>query len=261
MCLILFAIESHPRFPLIVAANRDERYARPTRSLHWWADAPQVIAGRDLEAGGTWLGATRDGRFSAITNVREGAARKQWQRSRGELTRDFLLRDTPPAAYAAEAHARGDQYAGFNLLVGDCHGFHYCSNRGQPPRRLAPGIYGLSNDSLDSAWPKVTTGKQELAALLQATPSEEQLLQLLADTRQPDDAELPDTGIGAVLERILASRFIATETYGTRASTVLRVDHSGCADIVEQNFTSGGSPAECIRYDWRLERTLKGTLS
>ncbi|MDB6062423.1 MAG: hypothetical protein JWM78_2526 [Verrucomicrobiaceae bacterium] len=274
MCLILFAIDSHPALPLVVAANRDERYARPTQPLQWWADAPQLLAGKDLEAGGTWLGITRNGRFAAITNVREGVRREQWQRSRGELTRDFLLGDMTAADFADYAYAQSEHFAGFNLLLGDLTpgaslaadlapqargGVYYCSNRSQPPRRLPAGVYGLSNDSLDSAWPKVVSGKFALKQLLNAgTPSTDDLLQILTDTHQPADSELPDTGVGLLLERLLASAFIATDEYGTRASTALLVARDGRVDIAEQNFRSGGVAAELFRYHWQLESLTDG---
>ncbi len=250
MCLIVFAIDSHPLYSLVLAANRDEFYARPTQSLHVWADAPHIVAGRDLEAGGTWLGVTRDGRFAAITNVREGVQRTATQRSRGALTRDFLLGTQSAADYAAQVFAEGEHYAGFNLLLGDGETIYYCSNRGEAPRALPRGVYGLSNDSLDTPWPKVVGSKAEMYALLEREPSPAALLQLLADTRRPDDAELPDTGVGLDLERKYATRFIASDIYGTRASTVLRIDRSGHIDIAEQNFSSHGVPqGALIRHE------------
>lgn len=242
MCLIVFAIDSHPRFRFVLAANRDEFYARPTQPLHAWPDAPQVLAGRDLEAGGTWLGVTRSGRFAAITNVREGARRTLTQRSRGELTRDFLLGTQAAARYAQSAYDDGAHYAGFNLLLGDGTEIYYCSNRGDAPRALGPGVYGVSNDSLDTPWPKVVSGKAELRALLEREPSSATLLRILADTHRPADAELPDTGVGLDLERQFSTRFIASDLYGTRASTALLIDSDGSIEISEQNFGSNGVP-------------------
>jgi uncharacterized protein with NRDE domain len=249
MCLIVFAIDSHPRYPFVLAANRDEFYARPTQSLHAWADAPQLLAGRDLEAGGTWLGITHNRRFAAITNVREGAQRGAMQRSRGELTRDFLLGAQSAADYAQQIHGVGEQYAGFNLLLGDGDSIYCCSNRGDAPRALGRGIYGLSNDSLDTPWPKVVGGKTALREVLMREPSSAALLHILADTRKPPDSELPDTGVGLDLERRFSTRFIASAEYGTRASTALLIDRDGNIDISEQNFGSNGVPiGELIRY-------------
>lgn len=249
MCLIVFAIDSHPRFPFVLAANRDEVYARPTQPLHVWPDAPQVFAGRDLEASGTWLGITRNRRFAAITNVREGVQRTSKQRSRGELTRDFLLGAQSAAQYAQRAYEDGAHYAGFNLLLGDGSAFYYCSNRGDAPRALDRGIYGVSNDSLDTPWPKVVSGKAALHTLLEHEPSSAALLRILADTHQPADSELPDTGVGLELERRFSTRFIASALYGTRASTTLLIDGAGDIEICEQNFGSNGaSIGEVIRF-------------
>ncbi len=256
MCLIVFAIDSHPRYPLILAANRDEFYARPTQSLQAWPDAPQVLAGRDLEAGGTWLGITRDRRFAAITNVREGVQRTATQRSRGDLTRAFLLGTQTAKDYAQQAYDNGAHYAGFNLLLGSLladggTSIYYVSNRGELPRELGPGIYGLSNDSLDTPWPKVVGSKAQLRELLMHEPSPATLLHILADTRKPLDSELPDTGVGLELERKFSTCFIASDEYGTRASTALLVDTDGDIEISEQNFGSGGAAlGELIAYRW-----------
>lgn len=255
MCLILLAVDSHPRYPLVIAANRDEFYARPTRNLAPWPETPQLLAGRDLEAGGTWLGLSRAGRFAAVTNVHEDATRRDRQRSRGALTTGFLQSAIAAADYATQAQAEGDHYTGFNLLVGDSSGLYYCSNRnGSSPRRLAAGIYGLANDTLDTAWPKVESGKAELRALLQGAALEPAaLLQLLADPVRAPDALLPDSGIGLDRERVLSSRFIYSELYGTRASTAVLVDNTGEATVWEQNFSSGGRPGELLRYHWPLD--------
>lgn len=253
MCLIVFAVDCHPRYRLVLAANRDEYYARPTRTLHSWPDAPHIIAGRDLEAGGTWLGITRSGRFAAITNVREGVRRAATQRSRGALTRDFLLGEESAADYAQRTFDDGAHYAGFNLLIGDGEAIYYCSNRGEKPRVLARGIYGLSNDSLDTPWPKVVGSKAELNVLIEREPTPAALLHILADTRKPLDAELPDTGVGLELERKYSTRFIASDEYGTRASTALLVDHDGTIEISEQNFGSGGTRiGELITQRWNI---------
>lgn len=251
MCLIVFAIDSHPRYRFVLAANRDEFYARPTQPLQAWPEAPHVFAGRDLEAGGTWLGITHNRRFAAITNVREGVRRTPSQRSRGELTRDFLLGTQSAADYAQAVYRTGEQYAGFNLLLGDGASFYYCSNRGDAPRALSRGVYGLSNDSLDTPWPKVVGGKSELRALLECEPTPAELLRILADTRRPLDSELPDTGVGLELERRYSTRFIASAEYGTRASTALLVDSDGGVELSEQNFGINGAPlGALITHRW-----------
>lgn len=257
MCLILFAIATHPKYPLLLAANRDEYYARPTRPLQAWPEAPQLYAGKDLEAGGTWFGITRSGRFAAVTNVREGIPRTSQQRSRGELTRDFLLSSSTAAEFAEFAQRHGEAYAGFNLLLGDGVDIYYCSNRGAEPQRLQPGIYGLSNDSLDTPWPKVESGKAALQQLVQQEPTPTQLLALLSDRHQPNDDELlretDVSGGGLSLERVFASRFIASPHYGTRASTALLIDAQGEVDVWEQNYGSNGSIGPLLQYRWSFE--------
>ncbi len=255
MCLILFALNQHPEYPLVIAANRDERYERPTQPLAPWPDAPQVLAGRDLEAGGSWFGITRSGRFAAVTNVREWPPQTGWPRSRGSLVRDFLLGSMSAAEYAADCVRHDGQFAGFNLLLGDSDGLWYCSNRGSDPlRQLQPGLYGLSNGALGDAWPKTGSGSAALRTELLRGPTPAGLLALLGDHTVATDAELPDTGVGIEMERMLSPRFIASPDYGTRASTALLIDRRGRAVLWEQNFSAGGIPTALQCFDWNLER-------
>lgn len=246
MCTLLFAVDAHPRYRLVVAANRDEFYARPTAQAGWWADAPGVLAGRDLQAGGTWLGVTRAGRWAGLTNVRDPSDVRVGAPSRGALVADFLRGDVPPEAYLRSiAHAR---YAGFNLVVGDLGGAWYMSQKSGVPERLGPGVYGVSNARLDTPWPKVERGKAGLRALL-ARPEigADALLDLLADpTRAADDA-LPDTGVGLELERALSPLFIAMPGYGTRSSTALRVEVGGAASLREATVRPG-APPEVVEF-------------
>lgn len=260
MCLILFALRAHPDYPLVLAANREERHARPTAPMAPWADDPDVLAGRDLDAGGTWLGLHRSGRFAAITNVREGIPTTAGLRSRGALTRAFLqgrelqgrgLQGGLGAGdYAQRVYAERAHYAGFNLLLGDAGGLWYCATP-MPPRRLDPGVYGLSNGQLDTPWPKVVKGRRALQAQL-AAPTVGGLLAILADRTAAADHELPDTGIGIELERSLSSCFILGDEYGTRASTALLIDRRGVATVAEQNFGPGGVPRELRQWQWPL---------
>ena len=244
MCLILFSFQQHPDHPLILAANRDEFYARPTRSAQFWPDFPDVLAGQDLEQGGTWLGITRTGRFAAVTNIRNPQATEDAPASRGELTRDFLLGEEAPLDYLEKLQHQRDHYKPFNLLVGDHHSLCYLSSYSDAPRRLEPGLYGLSNGELDSVWPKINHGKAQLAEAITDTPDHELILSLMRDDSQAPDNELPDTGVGMELERVLSPRFIASEQYGTRASTVLIQNQSGGTFLIEQNYTEGGELAE-----------------
>lgn len=234
MCLVLFALDAHPTQRLVVLANRDEFYARPTAPSSWWSDAPNVLAGRDLEAGGTWMGVTRSGRWTAVTNVRDPASLRESARSRGELTRDFLMSDTPPHAYASHVFRQRDVYNGFNLLVGDLQETWIVSTRLPEPRPLNAGVYGLSNDTLDTPWPKVERGKAGLLRLLQeGAIHPDDALALLSDAEPAPDAELPDTGVGLEWERALSSPLIRMESYGTRTSTLLTVSTCGAVEWTE----------------------------
>lgn len=258
MCLILFAYEHHPTHRLVLAANRDEFYGRPAEAMAYWPDAPQVLAGRDVQAGGTWFGVTRAGRVAAVTNVREPGRHRADAASRGALVADYLTGDAAPEAYLRDVMARADRYNGFNLIVGDAAALWYASNRGAAPRALAPGLYGLSNHLLDTPWPKVRRGKAALAeALSSASLEPEPLFDVLADDTCAADADLPDTGVPLAWERRLSAPFIRTEDYGTRASTVLLMARGGHVRVVERTFAAG-SPAGTRAYDLMPAGTPEG---
>ncbi|KPA89524.1 hypothetical protein PF66_03970 [Pseudomonas asplenii] len=238
MCLIVFAWRPGHAQPLIVAANRDEFYARPSLPLGQWPENPQVYAGRDLEAGGTWLGVGARRRFAALTNIRN-PHQPPARRSRGELVARFLGANTPIADYLQDIVARSPEYAGFNLLLGDAEElWHFNSHEGQP-RRLPEGIYGLSNAGLDTPWPKLLKARGALEQALER-PSPENLLTLLADPTIAPFVELPDTGVGLATESLLSSIFIASPSYGTRASTALIVGADGTRHLVERSFGPHG---------------------
>jgi uncharacterized protein with NRDE domain len=243
VCTLLFAVGAHPHYPLVVAANRDEFYGRATVAAHWWPDAPWIFAGRDLAAGGTWMCVTREGRWAALTNVRDPGAERAGAPSRGALVADFLREDAPPERYLRSIAA--ERYVGFNLVVGDADGAWYLSNQEAGPRPLAPGVYGVSNARLDTPWPKVVRGKAGLSRLIALPrPTVEGLLALLADPTPAPDAELPDTGVGPELERALSPLFIAMPGYGTRSSTALLVDAGGFAVCAEQQAGANAGSAE-----------------
>jgi uncharacterized protein with NRDE domain len=234
MCLIVFAWRPGHAHPLIVAANRDEFYARPTLPLTQWPEAPQVYAGRDLEAGGTWLGVGAGGRFAALTNIRN-PHQPPARRSRGELVARFLSGEIPVDDYLADVVGRSIEYAGFNLLVGTANELWHYNALESAPVRLAAGVYGLSNAGLDTPWPKVLKAKAALSEVLD-DPQPQALLALLNDPQTAPFAELPDTGVGLATESLLSSVFIASPTYGTRASTALIVHADGSRHIVERSF-------------------------
>lgn len=252
MCLIIFAHEPNLRRRLVIAANRDEFYGRPTAPASFWGDAPELLAGRDLRRGGTWMGVTKSGRIAAVTNFRDPEDTKKRPKSRGFLVIDFLKSVTPPSEYVEGL--RGDDYDGFNLLAGDGEELWWYSNRGESPRRLSPGVYGLSNHLLDTPWPKVERGKARLRELLAdgAEISPEEILPMLADTSPADDRNLPDTGVGKETERMLSAPFIRMKEYGTRSSTVLLVENSGDATFVERRFRPGDESHDDSRFEFRI---------
>lgn len=239
MCLIVFAWRPGHATPLIVAANRDEFYARPARPLAAWEESPGVYAGRDLEAGGTWLGVAPDGRFAALTNLRD-PGQAVGSRSRGELVAGFLQGRQSPLEYLQQVARRAADYSGFNLLVGDGAQLCYFNPRVGPPAAVAPGVHGLSNAALNTPWPKLLYAREGLEAVLEQ-PDTGSLVTLLADHRQPSEAELPDTGVGLATERLLSSVFIASPTYGTRASTALIVHADGRREMLERSFGPSGA--------------------
>ncbi|WP_110970291.1 NRDE family protein [Pseudomonas huaxiensis] len=234
MCLIVFAWRPGNARPLIVAANRDEFYARPTLALSQWDEAPEVHAGRDLEAGGTWLGLGPQGRFAALTNIRD-PGQPAGARSRGELVAGYLRGELSVEAYLERVAGEALHYSGFNLLVGDSHQLGYLHGGDALPRLLGAGVYGLSNAALDTPWPKLIKAREGLRERLD-DPDPARLFELLADNNQAADSELPDTRVGLATERLLSSVFIASQNYGTRASTVLIVEADGRRRLVERSF-------------------------
>lgn len=239
MCLIVLAWRPGHAQPLLVAANRDEFYARPSQPLAEWHDAPGVFAGRDLQAGGTWLGVGPNGRFAALTNIR-APGQPQGSRSRGELTQAFLSGSLSGAAFLQHLQQQYRHYSGFNMLLGDAQQLWHFNSQQARASALPEGVHGLSNADLNTPWPKLLRAKQALHNQLQ-TPHPHKLLDLLADPTQTADADLPQTGIGLAAERLLSSVFIASPTYGTRASTALVVNADGSRVIAERTFGSNGS--------------------
>ncbi len=245
MCLLVFAWQTDPDHPLIFAGNRDERHARAAAPAGLWPDAPEVLGGRDLEAGGTWLGVTLSGRFAVVTNYRDGLDPPKAPRSRGALTSEFLTGDMDAAEYLEGVRAHAAEYGAFSLLVGDRRELHYFSNRGGTGGPVPPGIHGLSNHLLDTPWPKVQLSKARLTALLeQGTPNSGALFRILADRNQAQPGELPDTGIGPELERRVSAAFVVNPVYGTRCSTAIRLQADGGLHFAERRFTPTGEDVE-----------------
>jgi uncharacterized protein with NRDE domain len=227
LCLIVVAWRCRADLPLIVAANRDEWRDRPAEAAHWWPDHPDLLAGRDLKAGGTWLGVARSGRFAAVTNFRDPSDRRSTARSRGGLVTDFLLSRESSPGFLTRIARRAHEYNGFNLIVGDGASLWYFGSREGAARPIEPGVHGLSNHVLDEPWPKVTRGRQAMEGALAKEDPAPALFDLLSDVQGAADAELPDTGVGIEWERRLASPLITGPDYGTRASTVVTFPAKG----------------------------------
>ena len=253
MCLIAFAWQ-HPRYRLVLAGNRDEFHGRASAALARWDEAPEILAGRDLQALGTWLGVSERGRLAAVTNVRLPEPPPPGLLSRGKLTSDFLRGDATAQAHADALVPTLPRYGGCNLLLFDREHAVYASN--QPSalaQSLAAGVYGLSNAALDTPWPKTTALREALAGWLQAADDRvEPLFEALADEHQPGDDELPDTGVGLERERLVAPAFIRNPEYGTRCSTVVTIGHDGAGRIVERRFGRGGIYLGEIGLDFRF---------
>lgn len=254
MCIILLAHGAHAEYPLILAANRDEFYERPTAQAHFWEDEEAVLAGRDLERGGTWLGVTRGGRIAAITNYREPAARMSGAPSRGLLVSEFLVGDETPDEYLSKLSSTASRYNGFNLIVGTSGNLRYFSNRGGEPQEIGPGVHGLSNHLLNTPWPKVEQGRERLARVVKRGSAlvVEEIFKVLADDARARDDALPETGVGLELERLLSPLFIKSQSYGTRSSTVVLFNRHQEVTFIERTFTPQTGGYEDVRFEFKI---------
>ncbi|HZG72931.1 MAG TPA: NRDE family protein [Chondromyces sp.] len=245
MCLINFQLKAHPRYKLVIAANRDEFYGRPTARAAFWPDAPHILAGRDLHQMGTWLGISKKGRFAALTNYREPANQTDGKRSRGEIVTNFLQRDESPEEFLMLLKEREAEYQGFNVLVGSPDELFYYGNRGGEIQRVMPGIHALSNALLDTPWPKVEKGRTEMSRLLSSREiSIEKLFSMMENHQQAPTEQLPETGVSLEWEQLLSPMFIKTENYGTKSSTVLLIDQHNEVTFVERTYHNGKKVAE-----------------
>ena len=261
MCLILLAYQAHPHYPLVIAANRDEYFNRPTQAAHHWPAPLPILAGKDLSAGGTWMGIAPNGRFAAVTNVREPQRTPPPNPiSRGQLVTDFLASSEPTQAFLDTLGQQHEAYSGFNLVCGSVSGsvdeLWHGSNRADSATLLSPGIHGVSNASLNTPWPKLQQGKQALAEHLKHTHFQlESLLPLLNHRARAADSDLPNTGVGLDMERLLSSRFIEGQAvgYGTRTSTALRVDNHGHMEWIEWSWNEQGQLASHVTFSQDLQ--------
>jgi uncharacterized protein with NRDE domain len=239
MCLVVFAWRARPGLTLAVAANRDEFHARPTARASFWADVPELLAGRDLEAGGTWMGVIRAGRVAFLTNHRDPRSQRNGAPSRGRLVLEFLKGRESPRDFLGKVESEAASYNGFHLVVSDLSELWYFTNTEGVARPLTPGIHGLSNGPLDDPWPKTVRSKGHLAALVAGgVPEPRAMLELLRDRERAPDESLPSTGVPIEWERILSSPFVESPGYGTRSSTALVVTLSGVR-FIERTFEEG----------------------
>jgi len=257
MCLILLAVQKHPKYKLILAANRDEFYERPTEPPHFWKDAPHLLAGRDLVAARTWLGITRKGRIAAVTNYRDPANVKPNAPSRGKLVSDFLLGDLDSVSYVDLIRREKDRYNGFNLILGERDRIEWYSNRADKLTSLLPGVYSLSNHLLDTPWPKVMRAKAMFEEILYVERqfSSESLFLLLKDQTVAPDATLPSTGVPLEWERLLSPIFITSPTYGTRSSSLVLIDKEDRVTFMDRTFISHPEPVSTSEFEFVLEPT------
>lgn len=254
MCLIIFSWQPEGEFPLVMAANRDEFYQRPACPVHYWNDNPNVFGGLDLESGGTWLAVSKTGRFAAVTNYREVPVVKE-KHSRGELVKNYLYGNQNPVDYLKTVLENSHQYSGFNLLVGDFSSIFYFSNRTQAKEilELKPGYYGLCNHLLGTPWPKLIRARRKVIDHIQENRADPDfLISVMHDQGKVPDHELPDTGIGLERERLLSSPFIASDSYGTRNTSILIMDKTGHLQWTEQNYKAGGQEGDRLITDIQL---------
>jgi uncharacterized protein with NRDE domain len=243
MCLLVMAWRVDPRYRLVVAANRDEFHARPSAPMGIWPDAPDILAGRDLSAMGTWLAVDRLRRFGIVTNFRDVQATLPDAPSRGGLIPEWLRQDTAPEPFIGRLEARAQRYAGFNLLLSDADSLWYAANRAPRfARCLPPGVYGLSNLLLDTPWPKLTRVREQFTHWLDSAQEPEQLFAMLADRTRC----LPDTPAGAPplppeWVEVLSSPFVVHPRFGTRCSTLVLVGYDGSLRVQERRFNAGGT--------------------
>ena len=257
MCLINFQFQTHPNYKLIVAANRDEFYERPTAPAQLWEDHPNILAGRDLLKRGTWLGITKKGRFAALTNFRDPNQVEDGKKSRGKIVKQFLTSNTSPQNFLKHLQESKDDYVGFNLIVGNPEELYYYNNIGNEITKITPGTYGLSNHFLNTPWPKVVKGRKRLNNYVsqQSIIQPEPLFEMLTDRTEAPDQNLPNTGVGIELERKLSPLFIQTSDYGTRSSTVLFIDQHNDMTFVERTYNQESLIDE-KRY--RFQLTMMG---
>ena len=251
MCLIAFAVNAHPDYKLILAANRDEFYARPTSVADYWRDQPSILGGRDLQANGTWMAVNEKGQFGAVTNFRDLKNIRKDARSRGDLVVNYLKNPEAAEGYLTRLTKNAEEYNGFNLLLFDGRKMRHFSNYEGKTNSMESGIFSVSNALLNTPWPKVEKLKKDFSEMISTSFDHQSLLGLLEDDATADDDQLPDTGIGHDLEKMLSAICIKSEKYGTCCSTVLTISNDGNVKFTERSFPVGNRKAGTVSFNFQ----------
>lgn len=253
MCLVFLSYNQHPQYSFISVSNRDEFFDRKAEKMHFWPEYPNVLAGKDISAGGTWMGLTTTGRFSMLTNYRDMANIKSNAPTRGKLVLDYLVGEFDPSLYLEALNADAERYNGYNILLGTLDDPWYFSNQNKTIYRLGTGLYGLSNALLDTKWPKVQRGKERFGQLIeQQQVDPDALINMMYDTALADDTLLPDTGIGFEKEKLLSSMFINMPGYGTRNTTVVLKDRQGNVVVKERTYDEQRSTSD-VEFGFKIQ--------
>jgi uncharacterized protein with NRDE domain len=252
MCIVFSAIGLHKKYKLIVAGNRDEFYSRPTARMNWWEELPNILAGKDLEKGGTWLGITKSGRFATLTNFRDFHAPRKIGPSRGRIVLDWLIGTSDADQFLAYLDKTADVYEGYNLLLYDGQNLYWQSNQGDNYKKLEQGIYGVSNALLDTPWPKLEKGKALFSKAITYHDETmiESIFDLLADNETFADDLLPDTGLNLEIERAVSPIFIKTEVYGSRVATIVLIDYDGNAEVIEKSYID----TKTLAFNFKIDK-------
>ena len=253
MCLIAFALNEHPQYPLILIANRDEFFARPTDYAAFWENHPDVLAGKDLKGGGTWMGVNKQGKIAAVTNYRDPQNINETAKTRGDLTKDFLIGDLSAEAHMMNVAKESSLYNGFNLLLFENGGGFHFSNYGKNIRHMSNGIFGLSNAVLDTPWPKLEKLKRNLSEAIAGDFDSSAMFDLLQDNEKAADEDLPKTGVPYEWEKALSSICIKTENYGTCCSTIITIDHQGVLSFMEKSYPVGARESKTLSFQFEIE--------
>lgn len=253
MCLISMQLSQHSSYKLLLVANRDELYGRPSLPAHFWPDHPDLLAGKDLSENGTWLGITKQGRIAAVTNSYLTTDQESDKKlSRGNLVMDYLTGSSGPEDYLNQVRQQRSDYNGFNLIVGSRDSLHHYNNILDELRVMPTGNHAVSNATLDTPWPKVTRTKAAMAELASSSPlDEEAIFRIMADRTPPSDDQLPDLPLPLPIKRAVSANFIQTERYGTRSTTLILIDHSDRVTFVERSYLPDGTSSD-VRFNFQL---------